>query len=220
MRNTQMGKKPVNPEEDEDGEIEMTEQDDLEEDHFKNKEINDKNLNKTVEELTNKDGTLNKRKTRTLSEKQRETLRRGREKRIERIREIQQDRQEKIAEMVEKVAVKKMENKRFQREAKRKYDEDNRIMNKLKRIIKEDEVDEEPIYDAEQEEKPLRKVKTSENLEEEEKPKRKPKKRIIIEDSEEDSEPDEIIIRQKKEPIRREIIHPRMRRDPLLRHRY
>ena len=134
MRNGRISKKPEKPEEDEEGEIERTENDELEEERFIEKELKEKNMNKTVEELTNKDGTLNKRKTRTISEKQRENLRRGREKRLERIRDIQHERQEKIADMVEKVAVKKIENKKVQREAKRKYDEDDRILKKLKKM--------------------------------------------------------------------------------------
>ena len=209
-----MRNKRKDKEEEEEGEIERNDESGDDEDgekYFEKKEINNKNLKKTTNELLKDDGTLNKRKTRTLSEKQKETLRVGREKRLERIRDIQKDRQNKIVEMVEKVAEKKIQNKKIQRDSKRIYDEDDRIISKLKKLIKEDEVDEEPIYINEENEKSLKKVSKSENLVE-----IKPKKKIIIDDADEDEE-EEIIIRK-----RVNIEHPRKikyRNDPLMRHR-
>mgnify|MGYP007066198555 CR=1 FL=1 len=209
-----MRNKRKDKEEEEEGEIERNDESGDDEDgekYFEKKEINNKNLKKTTNELLKDDGTLNKRKTRTLSEKQKETLRVGREKRLERIRDIQKERQNKIAEMVEKVAEKKIRNKKIQRDSKRIYDEDDRIISKLKKLIKEDEVDEEPIYINEENEKSLKKVSKSENLVE-----IKPKKKIIIDDADEDEE-EEIIIRK-----RVNIEHPRKikyRNDPLMRHR-
>ena len=209
-----MRNKRKDKEEEEEGEIERNDESGDDEDgekYFEKKEINNKNLKKTTNELLKDDGTLNKRKTRTLSEKQKETLRVGREKRLERIRDIQKERQNKIAEMVEKVAEKKIQNKKIQRDSKRIYDEDDRIISKLKKLIKEDEVDEEPIYINEENEKSLKKVSKSENLVE-----IKPKKKIIIDDADEDEE-EEIIIRK-----RVNIEHPRKikyRNDPLMRHR-
>ena len=216
MRNKRKDKieNPKKDEEEEEGEIERNDESGDDEDgekYFEKKEINNKNLKKTTNELLKDDGTLNKRKTRTLSEKQKETLRVGREKRLERIRDIQKERQNKIAEMVEKVAEKKIQNKKIQRDSKRIYDEDDRIISKLKKLIKEDEVDEEPIYINEENEKSLKKVSKSENLVE-----IKPKKKIIIDDADEDEE-EEIIIRK-----RVNIEHPRKikyRNDPLMRHR-
>ena len=209
-----MRNKRKDKEEEEEGEIERNDESGDDEDgekYFEKKEINNKNLKKTTNELLKDDGTLNKRKTRTLSEKQKETLRVGREKRLERIRDIQKERQNKIVEMVEKVAEKKIQNKKIQRDSKRIYDEDDRIISKLKKLIKEDEVDEEPIYINEENEKSLKKVSKSENLVE-----IKPKKKIIIDDADEDEE-EEIIIRK-----RVNIEHPRKikyRNDPLMRHR-
>lgn len=208
-----MRNKRKDKEEEEEGEIERNDESGDDEDgekYFEKKEINNKNLKKTTNELLKDDGTLNNRKTRTLSEKQKETLRVGREKRLERIRDIQKERQNKIVEMVEKVAEKKIRNKKIQRDSKRIYDEDDRIISKLKKLIKEDEVDEEPIYINEENEKSLKKVSKSENLVE-----IKPKKKIIIDDT--DDEEEEIIIRK-----RVNIEHPRKikyRNDPLMRHR-
>ena len=215
MRNKRKDKieNPKKDEEEEEGEIERNDESGDDEDgekYFEKKEINNKNLKKTTNELLKDDGTLNNRKTRTLSEKQKETLRVGREKRLERIRDIQKERQNKIAEMVEKVAEKKIRNKKIQRDSKRIYDEDDRIISKLKKLIKEDAVDEEPIYINEENEKSLKKVSKSENLEY-----IKPKKKIIIDDT--DDEEEEIIIRK-----RVNIEHPRKikyRNDPLMRHR-
>ena len=176
-----------NDHESDNGEVERTEYD--------AEVVNEKKIiDKTTNDLINNDGSLAKRKVKTLSEKQVENLRNGRAKRLERIRQTQKERQDHIASMVEQVAEKKIKKTIEERQQKRQYDEDKRIVNRLKKLIDDDGVEDEDILnDKEEEEADIIITKRKQTLEE--------------------AKQQEII----QQPY---ISHPRLsRRDPLLRHR-